>query len=60
MDSRALIRMLVEEGWREVRVVGSHHTFKHLDRAMILTVPHPKKNLPIGTVNSILKEAGLK
>ncbi|QOY95604.1 type II toxin-antitoxin system HicA family toxin [Massilia sp. UMI-21] len=60
MDSKALIRMLVEGGWKEVRVVGSHHTFKHPDRAMILTVPHPKKDLPIGTVNSILKKAGLK
>lgn len=60
MDSKALIRMLVAAGWQEVRVAGSHHTFKHADRAMILTVPHPKKDLPIGTINSILKKAGLK
>jgi predicted RNA binding protein YcfA (HicA-like mRNA interferase family) len=60
LDSRALIRILVEGGWREVRVAGSHHTFKHPERPLILTVPHPKKDLPIGTVNSILKKAGLK
>jgi predicted RNA binding protein YcfA (HicA-like mRNA interferase family) len=60
MDSKTLIRFLVEGGWREVRVAGSHHTFKHPDRKEILTVPHPKKDLPLGTVNSILKKAGLK
>jgi len=52
--------MLVEGGWKEVRVVGSHHHFKHPERPLLLTVPHPKKDLPIGTVNSILKKAGLK
>lgn len=60
MDSRTLIRMLTAAGWQEVRVAGSHHTFKHPEHTMILTVPHPKKDLPIGTVNSILKKAGLK
>jgi predicted RNA binding protein YcfA (HicA-like mRNA interferase family) len=60
VDSRTLIRMLIEEGWQEVRVVGSHHHFRHPERALLLTVPHPKKDLPVGTVNSILKKAGLK
>ena len=60
MNSRELIRMLVEDGWKEVRVTGSHHHFKHLDRPGLVTVPHPKKDLPIGTVNSIMKQAGLK
>lgn len=60
MDSRTLVRMLLDHGWTEVRVSGSHHTFKHPERKELLTVPHPKKNLPIGTVNSILKKAGLK
>lgn len=60
MDSGALIRLLKQNGWREVRVAGSHHTFKHPEFSMILTVPHPKKDLPLGTANSILKKAGLK
>ncbi len=60
MNSIRLIHMLQDRGWTEVRVAGSHHTFKHPDFAFILTVPHPKKDLPIGTVNSILKKAGLK
>ena len=60
MNSKTLIRMLEEAGWKLVRIESSHHTFKHEGRREILTVPHPKKDLPIGTVNSILKKAGLK
>lgn len=60
MESNKLIRMLEEDDWRQVRVVGSHHHFKHPTKPLLITVPHPKKDLPIGTVNSILKKAGLK
>jgi predicted RNA binding protein YcfA (HicA-like mRNA interferase family) len=60
MDSTKLIRMLVEDGWEEVRVKGSHHHFKHPEKNGLVTVPHPKKDLPLGTTNSILKQAGLK
>lgn len=60
MDSSKLIRMLEEDGWRLVRVKGSHHIFKHPVKFGLMTVPHPKKDLPTGTVNSILKQAGLK
>jgi predicted RNA binding protein YcfA (HicA-like mRNA interferase family) len=47
MDSKTLIQILLDSGWREVRVVGSHHTFKHPKRKDILTVPHPKKKAGI-------------
>ncbi len=60
MNSKKLIQMLEEDGWKEVRVNGSHHHFKHPKKPLLITVPHPKKDLPIGTVNSILKDAGLK
>jgi predicted RNA binding protein YcfA (HicA-like mRNA interferase family) len=43
-----------------VRVAGSHHHFRHAGKRGLLTVPHPKKDLPAGTLNSILKQAGLK
>ncbi|QKY12164.1 type II toxin-antitoxin system HicA family toxin [Janthinobacterium lividum] len=52
--------MLEEDGWKLVRVVGSHHHFKHPTKPLLVTVPHPKKDLPVGTVNSILKDAGLR
>lgn len=60
MQSSKIIRMLIDEGWYEVRVKGSHHHFKHPINPGLVTVPHPEKDLPLGTVNSILKQAGLK
>jgi predicted RNA binding protein YcfA (HicA-like mRNA interferase family) len=60
MNSTKLIRMLEDDGWKQVRVTGSHHHFKHPTKKGLVTVPHPKKDLPAGTVNSILKQSGLK
>ena len=59
MKSLDLIKMIAADGWYEVRVKGSHHHFKHPTKEGLVTVPHPKKDLPIGTVNNILKQAGL-
>ena len=56
-DSRKLIVELLERGWIEVGVTGSHHHFKHPLKPGKVTVPHPRKNLPTGTVRSILKQA---
>ena len=58
-DSRKLIRLLQEDGWYLAGTIGSHHHFKHPDKPGKVTVPHPKHNLPAGTVKSILKQAGL-
>lgn len=52
--------MLKIDGWYLVATKGSHHQYKHETKEGRVTVPHPKKDLPIGTVNSILKQAGLK
>ncbi|PMS35583.1 putative RNA binding protein YcfA (HicA-like mRNA interferase family) [Trinickia symbiotica] len=60
MNSSRLIRMLEEGGWELVRVTGSHHHFKHPRKQGLVTVPHPNKDLPIGTLRSILKAAGLE
>lgn len=60
MNSIQLIRMLEEDGWQLIRIKGSHHIFKHPSKSVLSSVPHPKKDLPLGTVNSILKKAGLK
>ncbi len=60
MNSSQLIRMLKEDGWKLVRITGSHHHFKHPVKQGLVTVPHPKKDLPIGTTKSILKTAALK
>lgn len=59
MNSADLIKKLKSAGWVEVRVKGSHHQFKHPDKQKLITVPHPKKDLPVGTAKKIIKDAGL-
>ncbi|WP_075881620.1 type II toxin-antitoxin system HicA family toxin [Vreelandella massiliensis] len=59
MKSSELIRELEADGWRLERIRGSHHVFKHPEKPGIVPVPHPKKDLPKGTVHQIRKQAGL-
>ena len=40
-------------------MVSSHHQFKHPTKPGKVTVPHPKKDLPLPMARSILKQAGL-
>lgn len=60
MNSRDIIKALEADGWREVAHEGSHKQFKHPTKKGRVTVPHPKKDLPIGTLRSIEKQSGLK
>lgn len=57
MKSADLIRLLESGGWEQVRVRGSHHIFKHAERMGLIVVPHPKKDLGIGLVTVIRKQA---
>ncbi|WP_299704643.1 type II toxin-antitoxin system HicA family toxin [Caballeronia sp.] len=54
-----MIRKLEADGWSLIRTKGSHHHFKHPTKPGLVTVPHPKHDLPQGTLRSILKSAGL-
>ena len=60
MDSKSLIKFLLQDGWIHVATRGSHWQFKHPEKKGKVTVPHPKRDMPIGTVRSVLKQAGLK
>jgi len=60
MSSREVIRQLLDDGWFEVAHVGSHKQFKHATKLGRVTVPHPKRDLPLGTLKSIEKQAGIK
>ncbi|WP_374695056.1 type II toxin-antitoxin system HicA family toxin [Snodgrassella alvi] len=60
MHSSKVIKRLLDDGWYEVAVRGSHHQFKHPEKSGRVTVPHPKKDLPLGTVKNIFKQASLK
>jgi predicted RNA binding protein YcfA (HicA-like mRNA interferase family) len=55
-NSRAIIRRLEAEGWVLVSSRGSHHKFRKGE--VTLVVPHPKKDLPIGTARNIAQVAG--
>lgn len=59
MRSREVIQLIEADGWYQVDVKGSHHQFRHPKKRGRVTVPHPKIELPKGTVRSILKQAGL-
>jgi len=60
MDIAAIIKQLRSEGWEHISTRGSHHKYRNPKSGRSVIVPHPKKDLPIGTVNSILKQAQLK
>ena len=61
MKVREVVRLLEQNGWVEIRSKGSHRHFKHPTQAFVITVPgNPGKELATGTLNAILKKAGLK
>ncbi len=60
LGSREIIRKLVADGWVEVAQKGSHKQFRHPTRPGRTTVPHPKKELPIGTIRAIERQSGVK
>jgi predicted RNA binding protein YcfA (HicA-like mRNA interferase family) len=60
MDSREIIGRLKADGWFEVAHAGSHTQFEHATKSGRVTVPFQRKDVPIGPLRSIEKQAGLK
>jgi predicted RNA binding protein YcfA (HicA-like mRNA interferase family) len=60
MDSREIIRRLQQDGWFEVAHEGNHKQFKHSTKPGRVTVPTPRRDVPVGTLRSIEKQAGIK
>ncbi|WP_075628136.1 type II toxin-antitoxin system HicA family toxin [Xaviernesmea oryzae] len=60
MESGEIIKALKADGWYHIATKGSHLQFKHPSKPGRVTVPHPKRYLPIGTIKSVEKQAGLK
>lgn len=60
MNSRDIITALKADGWRQVAQHGSHVQFKHPRKPGRVTVPHPKRDVPLGTLRSIERQAGIK
>ncbi|WIF94094.1 type II toxin-antitoxin system HicA family toxin [Caminicella sporogenes] len=59
-SSREIIKILEKDGWYLKRTKGDHYQFKHQTKKGSVTVPHPKKDLPVKTVKSIFKQAGIE
>jgi len=56
-----VLKLLEDDGWLLVRTTGSHRQFKHPSKSGTVTVAgKPSLDIPPGTLNSILKQAGLK
>ena len=55
-----IIKKLQKDGWYEVDQSGSHIQFKHPSKEGRVTVPHPKEDIPIGTLKGIERQAGIK
>jgi predicted RNA binding protein YcfA (HicA-like mRNA interferase family) len=60
VSSREIIRLLERAGWGLVRITGSHHHPKHPAKPGIVTVPHPRLDIPEGTLRSIERQSGLR
>lgn len=60
MTAKEIIKQLKADGWVEVDTRGSHVQYKHPIKPGKVTVPSHSGDLPRGTLNSILKQAGLK
>jgi predicted RNA binding protein YcfA (HicA-like mRNA interferase family) len=61
MKVREVIKLIEDDGWYLVRMKGSHRQFKHEHKPGVVTVSgNPGKEMPPGTLNSVLKQAQLK
>ena len=61
MKVKDLIKLLEVDGWHQVRMKGSHRQFHHPTKKGTVTVAgKPNVDIPPGTLNSAIKQAGLK
>lgn len=58
-SSREILRLLHKDGWYEVACDGGHHQFKHPTKPGRVTLTHPRKSIPLGTLKSISRQSGI-
>ena len=58
-SSRKVMKMLKDDVWYEVACDGDHQQFKHPTKKGRVTLTHPKKDIPIGTLKNISKQSGI-
>jgi predicted RNA binding protein YcfA (HicA-like mRNA interferase family) len=57
-SSKHIIQVLLKNGFTQVSQKGSHRKFRKAEKVVI--VPDPRKEIPMGTFYSILRQSGLK
>jgi predicted RNA binding protein YcfA (HicA-like mRNA interferase family) len=58
---RKLIKLIEDDGWYLVRTRGSHRQYKHpLKKGIVTIAGKPNDDVAPGTLNNIIKQAGLK
>ncbi|MBQ3922403.1 MAG: type II toxin-antitoxin system HicA family toxin [Spirochaetales bacterium] len=60
MTAKEILKILKKDGWYIVEITGSHYQLKHLTKSGRVTIPFHSGDIKQGTLNSILKQAGLK
>jgi predicted RNA binding protein YcfA (HicA-like mRNA interferase family) len=62
MNFRDLLKLIEDDGWKQVRQKGSHRQFRHPIKPGTVTIAFHSlsDDIPIGTMNNILKQSGLK
>lgn len=61
MKFRDITKLVENDGWRLAKQEGSHRQYKHPEKTGKVTIAgHPFVEVPPGTLNNILKQAGLK
>jgi predicted RNA binding protein YcfA (HicA-like mRNA interferase family) len=60
VSGKAFCKLVERHGWELKRVTGSHHIYAKKGVSVILSIPvHGNRDLPIGTLRSLLKDADL-
>lgn len=59
MKFREVEKLVISDGWYQVKQKGSHHQYKHPTKLGKVTIPEHPGDIHMDTVNSILKQAGL-
>ncbi len=59
MKFREVEKILLKDGWFQVKQKGSHHQYKHPTKSGKITVPEHSGDIHPDTVKSIMQQAGL-
>ena len=61
MKIREIVKLIEADGWFLVETKGSHRQYKHAHKPGRVTIAgHPGDHLAPGTLNSVLKQAGMR